>query len=59
MTVGEVARLSGYPQPTVSLYLQKLADAGLIRMTRNRREVFCAVEPAGIKSLSRWLGNRS
>jgi DNA-binding transcriptional ArsR family regulator len=59
VTVGEVARLSGYPQPTVSLYLQKLADAGLIRMTRRKREVFCEIEPPALRSLAKWLAERA
>ena len=56
MTVGEVARKSGFPQPTVSLYLQRLADAGLIRTSRSRREVFCVVDPAALEALSEYLG---
>ena len=54
VTVGEVARKLGFPQPTVSLYLQRLADAGLITMTRRQREVYCAAEPAALKAIAAY-----
>jgi DNA-binding transcriptional ArsR family regulator len=54
VTVGEVARMLGYPQPTVSLYLQRLADAGLITMTRVKREVYCAPAPSALKAIAAY-----
>ena len=54
VTVGEVARKLGFPQPTVSLYLQRLAEAGLITMTRRQREVYCAAEPSALKAIAAY-----
>lgn len=52
ITVGEVADRLGYPQPTVSLYLQRLVEAGLVRTTRTERTVVCEVEPAALRAIA-------
>lgn len=53
-TVGEIAAHTGMPQPSVSLYLQRLTEAGLVRTTRTQRSVVCQVNPAALRALGMW-----
>jgi DNA-binding transcriptional ArsR family regulator len=57
VSVGEVARRTGLPQPTVSLYLQRLVEAGLVRTGRAERAVLCTVEPAALEAIARFARN--
>ncbi len=53
-TVGEIAAKTGMPQPSVSLYLQRLTEAGLVRTERAHRSVVCTVDPDALAALIAW-----
>ena len=57
VTVGEVARRAGLPQPTVSLYLQRLVEAGLVQTARAERTVLCTVVPAALEAIASFARN--
>ncbi len=42
-------------QPAVSQHLAALKHAGLVRGTREGRQVYYAVEPRGMKPLLNWI----
>lgn len=53
-TVGEIAVRTGMPQPSVSLYLQRLSEAGLVRTMRLHRSVVCTVNPEALAAVIAW-----
>jgi hypothetical protein len=42
------------PQPSVSLYLQRLSEAGLVRTTRTHRSVVCTIVPEALAAIVAW-----
>jgi DNA-binding transcriptional ArsR family regulator len=53
-TVGEIAAKTGMPQPSVSLYLQRLTEAGLVVTRRLHRSVMCTINPEMLASIAAW-----
>jgi DNA-binding transcriptional ArsR family regulator len=53
-TVGAIATKTGMPQPSVSLYLQRLSEAGLVTTTRTHRSVVCTVNPDALAAIAAW-----
>lgn len=53
-TVGEIATRTGMPQPSVSLYLQRLTEAGLVATRRSHRSVVCTINPEVLAAIAAW-----
>jgi DNA-binding transcriptional ArsR family regulator len=53
-TVGEIAARTAMPQPSVSLYLQRLTEAGLVVTRRQHRSVVCTVNPEALAAVGAW-----
>lgn len=55
-TVNELAAPFPLSLPTVSRHLQVLERAGLVRKSRDAQFRTCALEPARLQLVDRWLG---
>jgi DNA-binding transcriptional ArsR family regulator len=53
-TVGEIAARTGMPQPSVSLDLQRLTEAGLGRTERRHRSVVCTIDADALAAIMAW-----
>jgi DNA-binding transcriptional ArsR family regulator len=55
MPAGEIAQRLAVPPPTLSFHLKDLERAGLIRATRNHRQIRYATDYAGTRALLDFL----
>ncbi|MFO1075000.1 MAG: metalloregulator ArsR/SmtB family transcription factor [Geminicoccaceae bacterium] len=55
MPAGEVAQRLDVPASTLSFHLKELERAGLIRATRQQRQILYAADHAGIRELLDFL----
>ena len=51
MPAGEIALRLSVPSPTLSFHLKELERAGLIRATRQQRQIIYATDYAGMRAL--------
>ena len=55
LPAGEIALRLQVPAPTLSAHLSRLERAGLLRSTRQQRQILYAVEDQGIQELLAYL----
>src|SRR6185369_15567416 len=54
-SVGEIERLLGMPQPTVSKHLRVLRDAGLVEATVDAQRRLYRLRPEPLQEVDDWL----
>src|SRR6478752_6383429 len=54
-SVGEIERLLGMPQPTVSKHLRVLRDAGLVEATVDAQRRLYRLRPEPLQEVDAWL----
>ncbi len=54
-SVGEIERLLGMPQPTVSKHLRVLRDAGFVESTVDAQRRLYRLKPEPLQELDAWL----
>jgi len=57
-SVSELARPLTMSLPAVVQHLQVLVASGLVRSQKTGRTRLCRIEPAALREVERWLGER-